>query len=312
MAWALRALLFDQKENYMTEEFKFEVGEKYENMKGVFEVLTIRRESMDIRWEDGEEIVTPIDLQKRILERMRFEKELEAAQKAQKAKSSKASASKGGKYFEGLEEADFINSVSKTTWRGRGQLGGAVALRLKSKQFKFNSWAVLRKPEVGWLDVSRQKQDDLKLQAKFYARVEKASFFYGVHIPTPDPSSDEACDWNSLVAWLDKPENDSWVAKQCSSHALCFCDLSKQGFTGSLEYKNDQWVHCGLDEKETVVASLHAFLADAGKSGAMDLRIEKQIGKDAAIEKKQNIAGEMAALFETLIPVYAAAAARKA
>jgi hypothetical protein len=292
----------------MTDEIKFEVGEKYENMKGVFEVVAIRRDSMDIRWEDGEEISTPIDLQQRIIERMRFEKELEAAQKAQKAKKAKASASKGGKHFEGLEDNDFSNSVSKTTWRGRGQLGGAVALRLKAKQFKFNSWAVLRKPEVSWLDVVRQKQPDIKLQAKFYARVEDANLFFGVHIPAPDPSGTEESDWHALMAWLDKPENDSWLNKQCGSHDLCLRDLSNQGFTGTLEAKDGQWVQKGLDDKETDVDSLSAFLLAAGKSGAVDLRIEKRLAKEAAIEKKQSIAGDMSTLFENLMPVYAAAA----
>ncbi|WP_155315769.1 hypothetical protein [Desulfosarcina alkanivorans] len=265
---------------------------------------------MDIRWEDGEEISTPIDLQQRIIERMRFEKELEAAQKIQKAKKAKASASKGGKHFEGLEENDFSNSVSKTTWRGRGQLGGAVALRLKSKQFKFNSWAVLRKPEVSWLDVTRQKQPDIKLQSKFYARVEEADFFYGVLTPAPDPSGTEAGDWHALMAWLDKPENDSWLNKQCSSHGLYLCDLSKQGFNGTLEAKDGQWVQRGQDEKETAVVSLSAFLVAAGKSAAVDLRIEKRLAKGDAIEKKQSIAGDIATLFENLMPVYAAAAAR--
>ena len=296
----------------MTEEIKFEVGEKYENMKGPFEVLAIRRDSMDIRWEDGEETSTPIDLQQRIIERMRFEKELEILQKAQKAKKAKASASKGGKHFEGLEDADFSNSVSKTTWRGRGQLGGAVALRLKNKQFKFNSWAVLRKPEVSWLDVTRQKQADIKLQGKFYARVEDANMFYGIHIPAPDPSGTEESDWQALMVWLDKPENDSWLNKQCGSHDLCLRDLSKQGFAGTLNAKDGQWVQVGTDEKETVVASLSAFLVAAGKSGAVDLRIEKQLAKDAAIEKKQNIAGDMATLFENLMPVYTAAATHNA
>lgn len=292
----------------MTDEIKFEVGEKYENMKGIFEVIAIRRDSMDIKWADGEEISTLIDLQHRIIERMRFEKELEAAQKAQKAKKAKASASKGGKHFEGLEDTDFSNSVSKTTWRGRGQLGGAVALRLKAKQFKFNSWAVLRKPEVSWLDVIRQKQADIKLQAKFYARVENAGIAFGVHIPAPDPSGTEEGDWNALMGWLEKPENDSWLNKQCSSHDLCLCDLSKQGFIGTLEAKEGQWVQKDPDEKETPIDSLSAFLVDAGKSGAVDLRIEKQLAKDAAIEKKQNIAADMSTLFENLMPVYSAAA----
>jgi len=108
----------------MTDQIRFEVGEKYENMKGVFEVIAIRRDSMDIRWEDGEEISTPIDLQQRIIERMQHEKEMAEALVLQKLKKAKAAASKSGKQFAGLEDTDFSNSVSKTVWRGRGQLGG--------------------------------------------------------------------------------------------------------------------------------------------------------------------------------------------
>jgi hypothetical protein len=294
----------------MTEEIKFEIGEKYENMKGAFEVLAIRRDSMDIRWEDGEEISTSIDLQKRIIERMQFEKDLEITQAVQKTKKSKASTSKGGKHFTGLEDADFSNTVSKTTWRGRGQLGGAVALRLKNKQFKFNSWAVLRKPEVAWIDIVRQKQADLKLQAKFYARVEEDSLLFGVHIPAPDLSGTEKSDWHALMDWLDKPENDSWLNKQCISHNLCLCDLSQQGFSGQLEAKEEKWVNRVPDKKDAPIKSLSAFLTAAGKSGAIDLRIEKKMEKDAAIEKKQTIASDMATLFETLMPVYAGAADR--
>jgi hypothetical protein len=296
----------------MTEEIKFEIGEKYENMKGAFEVLAIRRDSMDIRWEDGEEISTSIDLQKRIIERMQFEKELEATQADQKVKKAKATTSKGGKHFAGLEDNDFSNNVSKTTWRGRGQLGGAVALRLKNKQFKFNSWAVLRKAEVVWIDIIRQKQADLKLQAKFYARVEGEDLFFGVHIPEPDPSGTEKSDWHALMAWLKKPENDSWLNKQCVSHDLYLCDLGKQGFSGKLEAKKEKWLNRVPDKKDVPVESLSDFLTAAAKSGPINLRIEKQVGKEAAIEKKQTIASDMATLFETLMPVYAGAAARNA
>ena len=167
---------------------------------------------------------------------------------------------------------------------------------------------MLRKPEVSWLDVVRQKQPDIKLQAKFYARVEDANLFFGIHIPAPDPSGTEESDWHALIEWLDKPENDSWLNKQCSSHDLCLCDLSRQGFTGTLEAKEGQWVQKGPDDKETNVDSLSAFLHDAGKSGAVDLRIEKRLAKGKAIEKKQTIAAEMSTLFENLMPVYAAAA----
>ena len=89
------------------QEIQFEVGGKYENMKGVFEVIAIHRDSMDIRWENGEEITTPIELQQRIIERMEHEKEMEEAKAKQKAKKAKAASSKAGKQFSGLEESDF-------------------------------------------------------------------------------------------------------------------------------------------------------------------------------------------------------------
>jgi hypothetical protein len=293
----------------MAEEIKFEVGQKYENMKGVFEVIAIRKDSMDLRWENGEEIDTPIALQRRIIERMQFEKEMEEAKKAQKAKKAKASTSKGGKQFAGLEPSDFTNSVSKTTWRGRGQIGGAVATRVKNKQFKFNSWAVLRKPEVNWLDIGRQKQEDVKLQAVFHARVEETALFCGIHVPCPEPAKTEETDWSVFLKWLEKEENNAWLAKQCNVHGLYLSDLNQKGIKGRLEYKDDHWVHI-IGEKEAVVESLYDFLNDSGKSGAMSLRIEKEVEKEAVIEKKQAIAVDIAAMFESLMPLYVAIASR--
>jgi hypothetical protein len=288
------------------QEIQFEVGGKYENMKGIFEVVAIHRDSMDIRWENGEEITTPIELQQRIIERMEHEKEMEEAKAKQKAKKAKAASSKAGKQFSGLEESDFGSTVSKTSWRGRGQLGGAVAQRFKTKQFKFNSWAVLRKPEVNWLDVKRQKQKDLPLQAKFFARVDKNRLCYGVHIPAPDPYASDKSDWQTLLTWLDRDENDAWLKKQCVSHGIYLADLGGQAFGGRLENREEQWFHAGPDKP---VASLSSFLSDAGKSGALDLRIEKEVEKTAAVEKKQAIAADMASFFDALMPLYAAIAA---
>ncbi len=52
---------------------EFEVGEKYENMKGVYEVLSVEGNTMRIRWESGEEIMTTVSLQRQIIMRMRQE-----------------------------------------------------------------------------------------------------------------------------------------------------------------------------------------------------------------------------------------------
>ena len=73
----------------MADDFKFEVGATYENMKGLYEVISIRRNDMVIRWENGDEIETTVDLQRRIIERMTFEKESERRENQKKASSGK-------------------------------------------------------------------------------------------------------------------------------------------------------------------------------------------------------------------------------
>jgi hypothetical protein len=75
----------------MEDDFKFEVGATYKNMKGSYEVISIHRDAMVIRWSSGTELATSVGLQKKIIERMAFEKRLqqENLQKEEKAKKPK-------------------------------------------------------------------------------------------------------------------------------------------------------------------------------------------------------------------------------
>jgi hypothetical protein len=61
---------YEKEEKLIMSIIKFEVGEKYENMKGVYEVLSVEGNAMRIRWESGEEIVTTVSLQRQIIIRM--------------------------------------------------------------------------------------------------------------------------------------------------------------------------------------------------------------------------------------------------
>lgn len=54
----------------MKHHIEFEVGERYKNRKGTYEVLEIAGDAMRIRWETGEEIDTTAKLQSRILDHM--------------------------------------------------------------------------------------------------------------------------------------------------------------------------------------------------------------------------------------------------
>jgi hypothetical protein len=73
----------------MAEDFNFEVGAFYENMKGAYEVLSIRKNEMVIRWDNGNEIATTVELQKRIIERMALEKETKQRDSQKKAAGDK-------------------------------------------------------------------------------------------------------------------------------------------------------------------------------------------------------------------------------
>lgn len=75
----------------MNENFKFEVGSTYENMKGPYEVVSIQKNSMVIRWKDGSEAETTVDLQMRIIERLAYEKEKHSKLKNDEPKPKKSS-----------------------------------------------------------------------------------------------------------------------------------------------------------------------------------------------------------------------------
>jgi len=66
-----------KQEVKVADDFQFEVGATYENMKGIFEVISIQRDTMVIRWKNGNEVATTVDVQKRILERKAYEEQLQ-------------------------------------------------------------------------------------------------------------------------------------------------------------------------------------------------------------------------------------------
>ena len=73
-------------------EFEFTVDEQYENEKGVFTVVSIDKQDMVIRWQNGEKITTNIDLQGRIQKRKQREKIIrEAEDNATKSRPRKGS-----------------------------------------------------------------------------------------------------------------------------------------------------------------------------------------------------------------------------
>lgn len=298
----------------MIEKIDFNVGHKYENMKGVYEVISISGDSMIIRWENGEQTSTPIDLQRKIIERMQREKEERDIKKIQnepkkpKHKNNKFTSKHGAK-FKGFKESDFKKNVTETNWRSRSCLGGAVTERLYSDRFNFNSWAVYRMPAIHWKDVKHRGRDDIWLQAKFIAQVDENYLYYGFYIERSDNPTDVKNDWNTFISWLKDAKNESWLNEIVSEHNLGIYDLEENSFSGTIKSFNEKWkIHNNKIHSEGML-SLSNFLDKLPKKCWIDLHIAKKVSKDEVLIKGEKIADDISALFEILMPLYEASTA---
>lgn len=71
---------------------EFKVGDRHENMKGTYEVVSIHGDSMDIKWESGETTTTTIEFQRNIIRRLLHERKEISPDKVKK-KPKKVSSS---------------------------------------------------------------------------------------------------------------------------------------------------------------------------------------------------------------------------
>jgi hypothetical protein len=192
----------------MSDKIQFKVGDKYENRKGLFEVISIKGDSMIIQWENGEKISTDIELQQRIIEEMERERQesirLEPKDKIN-PKNNHRGTSNFGKKFNGFKESDFKKNVVGTNWRSRSCLGRAVTERLDVD--KFNSWAIYRMPIIHWDDMKHRESGKAYLQAKFFVQLDESDLYYGFYIEHSNKSSDKRTDWNAFLSWVSNIEN---------------------------------------------------------------------------------------------------------
>jgi hypothetical protein len=298
----------------MIDTIEFKVGDKYENMKGPYEVISVSGDSMVIRWENGEEISTEIELQQRILERLDMEKRMKEAarlKKAAKPSKSRSASSRYGNKFTGFEAGDFKKNITATNWRSRSCLGGAVTEKLPKDKFSFNSWAVYRKPIIHWADVTHRDRGETSLQAKFFAEVDDKRLCYGLCLERPGSAGAAEHDFAAFIGWLQDPENEKWMCRTAAENDISIYDLDEQGFKGTIRAEADQWqIH--LADGQKAIDSLYSFLDALADDHGVVLNIARIEAKADVLQKEAAISKDISSLFEALIPVYDAATPDKA
>lgn len=283
-------------------EYEFKVDEQYENEKGVFTVVSMDKIEMVIRWENGEEIRTPIQLQRQIQERRFWEKQAREKAKAASAKKMRQSAAGASHEFEGLAPTDFKNTAAKTHWRGRKQLGGAVTKHLPTDSFIFNSWAFAHNPELHWAVAQRRKADIAVFQSKFFVKLDDRCLTCGFHLRRPEADQEACKDWDSFSAWLARENNEHFLETLVDENQLAVLDGSGTRFIPTskgwqLEADNDQ----------KPIQGLLAHIDSQSGGAAIELSIVRKIPKDEAVELGKNVASHIANLFIELMPLYSAA-----
>jgi len=283
-------------------EIEFNVDEHYENEKGVFKVISIHKEEMVIRWENGEEILTTLDLQRRIAERREREKnERSTVGKA----PSKTASSRKKTVFSGFAPTDFKKSASGTTWRARSQLGAAVTQKIDTTRFKFNSWAFGNKPEMHVQDIKHHGSAAADHQARFFVRVDQRALYYGFQVTRPDIKEGGSTDWNAFTAWLSQEENEQILRTIAVEGNLTLCNLRSPS-SGTLLASDDGW---RTDENggKPDIETLKTYLNDTSGTGPFELQLAATMGKSDAVAAGLDIVAVIAQLFTRLLPLYQAA-----
>ncbi len=283
-------------------EFEFNVDKQYENEKGVFSVISIHGDEMVIRWENGEEIRTEIDLQLRIAERRQKEKQ----ERETAANPSPTSGSTGEKtVFSGFAPTDFKKSASGTTWRSRSQLGASVAQKIDTTRFQFNSWAFGNKPEMHVQDIKHRGHSATDYQARFFVRVDYKALHYGFQVVRPDNKEGASTDWNAFSGWLTQQENGQMLRTIAVKDNLTVCNLTRPS-SGTLLASDDGWRTDESGRKPSEEA-LTAYINDTPETRPFDLQLAATIDKSDAVARGLDIVEDIAQLFTRLLPLYQAA-----
>jgi hypothetical protein len=288
-----------EEEKYM-DGIMFEVGSTHENEKGAYEVLSMdeRRDVMVIKWQTGEEATTAISFQRRIIERVQAEREAKKNGNGMKRRTGASGAT-----FDGFREVDFSGGIAGTTWRTQKGLGGVITRSLNSDDPQIKSWAVPRMPEAHWVDANRQ--DNTRVQAKFFVRLDKNNLHYGFSVERSKEHPDAQDHWNGFIKWLKDVGNEERFKEIVDEYDLRIYD--KKGktkpFAGQIRVAGGRW-HLQKGEDTQDIESLPGFLGQFPETTTIDLQIAKTTPKKDAIDRGEDMAGDITVLFDTLMPLF--------
>ena len=295
-------------------EHPFEVGGKYRNRHGEYEVINLKGPKMVIRYSNGNILETTVELQARIWQNIQAEESMKSPvlTPGSRPRRRRRGAQRRLK-FQGLQDHDFQKGVAGTSWRARTSLGGLLAQRMSdTTRHFFQSYAIYRRAEV---HIAQPTYYDTKTkwrEAKFVFKLDPERAWYGFYIEKNDGPMDDTWHWPNFLAALEgqsklQQEVESamrqlglhWEVYVCVEGGL----IAQMGASsGGL-----MWEWQGKAESEEI--SWSGFvkrLRDVETEKWCDLYLCTDIAKDEAIAAGIHLVNKVTEVYRALLPLYEA------
>ena len=302
----------------------FQVGEKYRNRQGEYEVISIDGSQMVIRYLKGGTIETTVALQSRIMANLQAEELSEQPkQKSPSRQRSKGKRKKTAKKsaFQGLQEHDFQKGVVGTSWRARTGLGGLLAQEMtKATGQSFQSYAIYRRSMVHIVRTNDYDKKTKWQKSKFMLELSPEGAEYGFSIEKNNGPMDASWHWPAFLSALENNQqlsqkimdamrqlNLSWkIFESAASESDIILSTTqvKASPTGLIWERGD-------DQQEeidwpTFVQRLH----NLDTENWHDLYLSAWMPKKQTIDAGVHFAGRVTKVYRALLPLYDASTAR--
>lgn len=286
----------------------FEVGKHYRTERGPYTVLRIEEPWMVIQYNaDGRQQRDKITFFETVWERIELDADLEdedeRPRRTPPARPAPVQPTRG-RQFHGLHPTDFQSGTAGTHWRGREDLGGALAASLSHFSGRpFESHSVPRRPEVFVALPNHFSEHANWGYAKFFLRLNADEAFYGFWIEKGAEPDEHApiWDWPAFLAAISaQPALQNKVAQAMQQFTLQWRnDLSAPpnypiAATTITPGDSLDWPTF-LDALRTIPPAQHC-----------DLYLGRTLDKEDALALTARLANDVAQVYFALLPLYLA------
>jgi hypothetical protein len=302
----------------------FDVGKRYRNRAGEYIVQAIDGEQMIIRYVGGGTLETTVSIQARIWENIQFEEQMAREQERQqlarqarmaaRKRTARARRQKARATFDGFQETDFVPKKRGISWSSRKELGGTLAYALSQRTGDaFDHWIVPRRSQIHVARKEHYDRDARDRTATFYVAVGEEGVDYGFRVGKPEGEVAVEWAWPAFVAALADHERVRAAVRSVMEEQGLTMDIYAMevsyGRVGRITVQGDGflWYHETADQEATreldwdgVVEYLRSMSPDR----RCDVFLRKNLPPQDALQAGKDASGEMAAVFEALLPLY--------